>query len=308
MPIPDVHPETVVFRKGSVNGEGSYPLPCDIVVERDLGIPMRDGVTLLADLYRPDTTAELPTILVYTMYVKRGGFWNKHFSATAVGVPASLLSGLQAFEAPDPGFWCDNGYAVLYVDARGTAHSGGDYAFQGTATGRDIYDAVEWAAEQSWSNGKIGMNGNSYLAATQWAAAALNPPHLAAIAPWEGLIDSYREIVVRGGIPDVADFWEKDIYGHIYGENLTEDALGENVRRFPTFNAYWADKRAEFSQISVPAYVVASWTSPLHTHGTLQAFREIGTDKKWLRVHNNQEWVDIADPDSQADLLKFFDR
>nr|WP_062395905.1 CocE/NonD family hydrolase [Pseudonocardia sp. AL041005-10] len=57
----------------------------------------------------------------------------------------------------------------------------------------------------------------------------------------------------------------------------------------------------------MPAYVVASWTNPLHTQGTLEAFRELGSSEKWLRVHHEQEWIDIADPSRLHDLQRFFD-
>ena len=66
----------------------------------------------------------------------------------------------------------------------------------------DCYDLIEWAGTQSWSNGKVGMQGVSYLAWTQWRVAALNPPHLAAINPWEGVSDFYREFAYHGGIPE----------------------------------------------------------------------------------------------------------
>jgi predicted acyl esterase len=216
------------------------------------------------------------------------------------------VSGLQAFESPDPGFWCDQGYAIAYVDAAGTSRSGGDEVFWGSASGRNVYDAVEWLAAQSWSTGKVGMAGNSQLAMVQWAAAALQPPHLAAIAPWEGLIDCYREVIMRGGIPDTK-FHDEDIVASLFGENDSEDVTAHTTR-FPLMNAYWADKRADLASISLPAYVVASWTSVIHCHGTLQAFREISSAHKWLRVHNTQEWIDLADADRIADLQRFFDR
>jgi len=64
----------------------------------------------------------------------------------------------------------------------------------------DCYDLIEWAGTQSWSNGKVGMHGVSYQAWTQWKLAALNPPHLAAINPWEGVSDFYREFAFHGAI------------------------------------------------------------------------------------------------------------
>lgn len=165
---------------------------------------------------------------------------------------------------------------------------------------------IEWLAAQDWCNGKVGMAGNSQLAMVQWQAAAQQPPHLAAIAPWEGEIDIYRESMVRGGIPDTV-FHDEDVAVHIYGENDTEDVTA-HTRLYPLVNAYWADKRADLTRITVPAYIVGSWTNGLHTHGTFQAFREISSTDKWLRVHNIHEWTDLADLAQVRDLRRFFDR
>lgn len=305
-PVPDLDTRTVLLEKGSVHGEGAYPLPCDIRVDQDVAVPLRDGTVLRADVYRPATDQPVPVIVVYTPYCKRGGWWNEHFNATKFGVPPDDVSGLQAFEAPDPGYWCHHGYAIAIVDAAGTSHSGGDEMFMGTPSGRNAYDTIEWLATRDWCTGKAGMAGNSALAMIQWAAAALQPPHLAAIAPWEGLSDTYREVSVRGGIPDTK-FHREDIAAHIFGENSTEDLTGM-IDRFPLMNEYWADKRPALERITVPAYVVASWTSPLHPYGTLQAFREITSADKWLRIHNDQEWLDGLDPDNVRDLHTFFDR
>jgi putative CocE/NonD family hydrolase len=107
-------------------------------------------------------------------------------------------------EGPDPAYWCNHGYAVIYVDARGSFFSEGDIYYWGTNSANDCYDFIEWTAAQGWCNGKVAMSGNSWLGIIQWFAAVQNPPHLAAIAPWEGHIDLYRYDVLRGGIPDTA--------------------------------------------------------------------------------------------------------
>lgn len=301
----ELNRRTVVLAKGSVHADGAFPLPCDIIADYDQPIPMRDDVRLYADIFRPAGAGKVPALLVYTPYCKRGGWWNEHFNATKFGVSPSSLSGLQAFEAPDPGFWCDHGYAIVVVDAAGTTHSEGDQPFMGTASAERVFDAIEHVAGLDWCSGRIGMAGNSQLGMIQWAVGALRPPHLAAIAPWEGLTDQYREVTLRGGILDMA-FHDQAIAPFIFGKTDHEDILANSLR-FPLMNAYWEDKRPALDRIDIPAYVVASWTSPIHARGTLEGYRKISSKKKWLRVHNTQEWLDLADPANIADLKKFFD-
>ena len=73
----------------------------------------------------------------------------------------------------------------------------------GRQEGKDCHDLIEWLAAQDWCNGKVAMSGTSYLAISQWFTAAEQPPHLAAINPWEGFSDVYRDLVMRGGMPDI---------------------------------------------------------------------------------------------------------
>lgn len=77
----------------------------------------------------------------------------------------------------------------------------------GTQEGYDGYDCIKWTARQPWCNDKVAMAGNLWLATTQWFIASEQPPHLTYMAPWEGLGDSYRESMCRGGISDHA-FWD----------------------------------------------------------------------------------------------------
>ncbi|MFJ3673534.1 CocE/NonD family hydrolase [Streptomyces sp. NPDC090106] len=304
-PIDELKPGTRVIPADSVNQEGAYPLPIDIEVYDDVAIPMRDGTVLYGDVYRRLGVGPVPVILVYTPYNKRGGYWTENFNVTMTGVKPEVLSGLQPFEAVDPGYWCAHDYAIVLVDARGTGRSEGDMVFMGSASGRDVYDTVEWIAEQPWSTGKTTMTGNSQLAMIQWAAAAERPPHLTAIAPWEGLTDVYTDVINRGGIANPF-FHDVDIMGFIYGQGQVEDITGM-LTKYPTKNAYWDDKVAKLSQIDIPAYVVASWTHPIHTRNTFTGFEEISSQDKWLRVHNSQEWPDLFEPANVEDLRRFFD-
>lgn len=301
-----VHPGRQVLAAGSVHAKGAMPLPCDLHLDRDETITLRDGVTLRADVWRPALTGTFPTVLAYTPYGKAGGYWGLDIFPFRAGVPRSAVSGLQSFESPDPAYWCAHGYAVVVVDARGSYHSEGDMRWWGTQGAEDGYDVVEWVAAQPWSTGKVAMTGNSQLAIIQWFIAAARPPHLSAIAPWEGLTDMYRDNLARGGIPFPG--FNEDVLNHQYGEHRIED-IPAMIEREPLLDSvHWADKRARVEEIDVPAYVVASYTNPLHAAGTLEAFRRLpATTPAWLRIHNTMEWPDYYEPGNVEDLRRFFD-
>jgi predicted acyl esterase len=290
------NPQKTILEKGSVHGEDALALSCDIMFESDVAVTLRDGVVLYADIFRPPGGEDLPTVMAWTPFGKtdRG-------MPLPWGVDRRLLSNLQTFEGPDPAYWCRHGYAIINVDVRGNRNSRGATPAWGTQDGRDAYDVIEWVAGQSWSSGKIGMSGNSALAISQWFAAAQQPPHLAAIAPWEGFTDIYRHSICPGGIPDV----EFNIF-------LAERAVGEEMEfmpamleKYPLMNAYWADKAADLEKINIPAYVVASYTNKIHTRGTLKGFYGISSQEKWLRIHNGHEWEDYYE--QADDLRRFFD-
>ncbi|WZH48345.1 Alpha/Beta hydrolase protein [Fusarium acuminatum] len=91
------------------------------------------------------------------------------------------------------------------------------------------------------------------------------------------------------------------------GSHKAEDIIGM-LDQYPLQNAYWADKRADMSKINVPAYVLASYSTVLHTVGSFRGFEEIPHDNKWLRVHSTQEWYDLYSDECVEDLQLFFDR
>ena len=115
-------------------------------------------------------------------------------------------SPLTTFEAPDPEYWVRHGYAIVLADIPGTWYWEGPATYLSPEEARAYADLIEWAGTQPWSNGRVGLSGVSYLTQTQWRVAAFNPPHLAAINPWEGWTDTYREVVRHGGIPETF-FW-----------------------------------------------------------------------------------------------------
>ena len=281
-------------------------IPVDIVFEKDIAVQLRDGVTIHVDVFRPAGAQQVPVIVAWSPYGKGQGTSASVMGVFGmVGLDNGVVSGLEKFEGPDPAYWCAHGYAVCNPDIRGVVDSDGDSVLWDRQEGRDCHDLIEWLAEQPWCTGKVGMSGTSYLAVSQWFTAAEQPPHLAAINPWEGVSDVYRDLVMRGGMPDLG-FARQLQEGSFFGKNRKEDILAE-AERYPLMNELWENKIPDFQKITVPAYVVASYSNTLHTAGTFRAWRRIASQDKWLRVHNSQEWPDYYDEANVADLHRCFD-
>ncbi|MGC9318179.1 MAG: CocE/NonD family hydrolase [Armatimonadota bacterium] len=131
-----------------------------IVEERDVEVPMRDGVILRGNLYRPQGAAKVPALLMRTPYGKGDRRFDRHVRA---------------------------GYAVMCQDTRGRYASDGEFVLfseDETPDGRDGYDTIEWLANQPWCNGIVGTFGASYNAWMQWEAAVEQPPSLKAMCAY----------------------------------------------------------------------------------------------------------------------------
>lgn len=225
-----------------------------------------------------------------------------------LGIPPGTLSGFEKFEGPDPAVYCAKGFAVVNVDSRGCGHSGGTIAIMGSQEAEDGYDVIEALAKMDWCSGSIGLAGNSHLAIIQWFIAALKPPSLKAIAPWEACGDLYREQFVRGGIFD-AGLFDFIIKTNIRGGFAIEDfkAMYERVPKADA--AYWKDKRADIEKVSIPTFISASYTSFVHTMGSIRGWLQVDSPHKWLRICPWQEWYDLWNcPESSEELAAFFDR
>jgi putative CocE/NonD family hydrolase len=157
-----------------------------MIIERDVAVRLRDGITIYIDVFRPQDAPSAAPIIGWGPYGKHGHTRYEQIFPSS-GVDQSAQSHYTAFEALDPAWWVPKGYAVINPDPRGTWHSEGSATYLSPEEARDVYDLIEWAGTQPWSSGKVGLSGVSYLASIQWFVAALAPPHLAAINPWEGL-------------------------------------------------------------------------------------------------------------------------
>jgi uncharacterized protein len=300
----------LLFWQGNPPSHGGHPgfnpgteKVSGMIIERDAAVIMRDGIRIYIDVFRPEKDGKYPALVCWGPYGKHGRAY------PSGGDVRHDLSKYTTFEGADPVYWCANDYVIINPDPRGSWYSEGDLTFMSPQEAEDCYDLIEWAGIQSWSNGKVGMYGVSYLAWTQWRVASLNPPHLAAINPWEGVTDFYRELCFHGGIPETefnttrlrSDGWSRT-------STRIEDYVAMALRH-PLFDDYWASKNADLSKVTVPAFVVASWTDQaLHTRGTLEGFKKITSKDKWLLVHGRKKWGFFYDQQSVERQRQFFDR
>ena len=278
-----------------------------LVIDRDLAIPMRDGVVIRGDLYRTaGQDGPMPVLVAWSPYGKHNPVTWDTFPGSEVDLDA--LSSHTLVEAPDPVLFCGRGFALLCVDPRGTWGSEGDFSIQGPQERADLYDTIEWAAVQPWSDSNVGMTGMSYFSWSQWHAAATVPPHLKAIQPYDGATDAYREVAFHGGIPNdqFMDSWNAK--KTMWGKGLTEN-WRLALDRHPLLDDFWRSKQPNLEAIEIPTYVVASWTDHgIHTRGTLEGFKRIRSQHKFLEVHGRKKWARYYWPQSSDRQLAFFDR
>jgi predicted acyl esterase len=293
-----------------------YALSEDIVVERDVMIPTSQGPRLAANIFTPSTGGPWPVIMCCTTYGK--DLHPLNYTLAGRG-PANRSIGLDMgdmrvseatpFEAADPGYWVPHGFVVVHVDALGSGKSEGEAALGlGEAVVDAFCDAIGWAADRGWSNGKVGLNGVSYLAAVQWRIAARRPRGLAAIVPWEGFTDVLSDVVCHGGIPETAFFpwWmsgEKsaspaDDGGPFFSCEKPVVEPGP----FATFvglplgvtpnRADFPVSEVDFGSIEVPLLTCASWSAQgLHSRGAMNGFVRSASQHKHLYTHGRHEWT-----------------
>jgi predicted acyl esterase len=155
----------------------------EVVRDEDVAAPMRDGVDLLTDVYRPSEPGRYPVLLAASPYPRQ---------IQNLGAPLGFV------EAGQSDFFAPRGYVHVIANCRGTGGSGGVFGFFDLQERQDMYDLVEWCAAQPWSNGEVGMVGISYFAGTQMEAAVERPPHLKAIMPIAGTFDLYESATHHG--------------------------------------------------------------------------------------------------------------
>ena len=310
-------------------------------IDWDVPVTMDDGIILRCDVYRPIEEGKYPALLSYGPYGKYLHFEDGYETAWKrmvelhPDVPAGSTNKYQSWEVVDPEKWVPDGYAVVRFDSRGAGRSPGYIDHWSEREHKDFHDCIEWSAEQSWCNGKIGLNGISYYGINQWHVASLQPPHLAAICIWEGAADLYRELAHHGGILTsfVANWYDmqcktvqngvgsKGYRSRMNGdmvsgpETLTDEELAANrcdlgmdllTNKLST-DDYWKSRIPDWSKIKVPLLSSANWGGQgLHPRGNFEGYINAASEEKWLEVHGIEHWTEFYTDYGVKIQKKFF--
>ena len=285
----------------------------EVVAHRDVEIPMRDGVILRANVYLPRAGGPVPAILCAHPYGKdalprrtRGGYRiNPQFRILRQTAPVRI-SDETSWEAPDPAWWVPQGYAVVNLDVRGAGRSDGVGALLSDGEAEDVYDAIEWIARQDWCDGGVGMLGVSYLAISQYKVAALRPPHLRAIVPWEGFTDAYRDFFYPGGVREIgfSRLWTTLVRRSV---RMSPD-LGHEVASHPVDDAWWRSLAPELDRIETPLLVCGSFSDAnLHTRGSFRAFARASSPDRHLYTHRTGKWAAFYSDEARSVQRAFLD-
>jgi uncharacterized protein len=286
--------------------------PPGIRVERDVAVPVRDGTVLRVNVFRPEGDEPVPVIMCAHPYGKDGlprhgrfGWrFDRQYRVLRQTGPVSF-SALTSWESPDPGFWVPRGYAVVNCDLRGCGTSEGTGRLLSRQEGEDYADLVEWAGTREWSTGRVGLLGVSYLAISQYRCAAERPAHLAAICPWEGFTDAYRDLVYPGGVREegFVRMWARGV-----SRQRVEPDFLRDPPRHPLRDEFWEETVPDLERIEVPMLVCASFSDHnLHSGGSFRAFERAGSERKWLYTHRGGKWATFYSAAAKAVQRRFFD-
>lgn len=227
----------------------------------------------------------------------------------ALPVPLPKLTPASAsFETPSPEFWVPHGYAVLHVEEWGLGDNEGDFKSFGSQNAHDYCEAIEWAAAQPWSSGKVGLLGASYYAMTQYTVAQHHPKGLAAMIPIMGDGDSYRDYNYSGG--GLYNRAENFDTGHPKQSYSNLDYAVEHP--YLTERDYGAEApfcaSVDMSRVDYPLWGCLEPMTTLHSRGTSEAYIHSASPHKKLSVILSQGihfWM--YDEATMEGFRRFFD-
>lgn len=313
-----------------------------MIIDWDEAIVMDDGLTLRCDVFRPEgADGSWPVVLSHGPYAKGLTFQEGYPDSWRIlveghpEITAGSSCRYQAWEVVDPEVWTAAGYVCVRVDARGWGRSPGFANPWSPRETKDLYDCIEWAGTQPWSTGKVGLAGISYFAMNQWQVAELDPPHLTAMIPWEGLADFYRDMAYHGGIPATTpQTWYGRVIEtvqHGIGDNgfrnpntgvtatgpetMSDDERAANradwvstLREHPRSDDFWQQYQADWSKVRVPFLSSGNWGgAAMHLRGNVEAFTEAASTDKWLEIHGREHWTEFYTDYGRRLQMRFFD-
>ena len=280
----------------------------------EIGVPMRDGVELAADVYLPPGAEEepVPAIVTVTPYGKEG----------------------ETLVADEAVFYQSRGYAFVAADVRGRGKSEGDWlAFVNDP--KDTHDVIEWAAAQPWCNGKVGTTGLSYMGWVQWAAASELPPHLCAMVSTSAAGRWQQEIPYTNGVFQLYFAWWAfatrrripESYGLEHSDwaeilrTLPFEDIGKVINgtgpnwddlcRRDTLDDFYRALRYEdrYREIDVPCLHVTGWYDQEDLLGAFHHYEHMsaespGRDSQYLLV-GPWSHVKSRQPDSECGGIEF---
>lgn len=310
-------------------------------IDWNVPIKMEDGIVLRADVYRPIADGKYPVLITYGPYSKGlhfsegyPMFWNslkENHPEVFEGTTGKYMN----WETVDPEKWVPDGYVIVRVDSRGAGNSPGYIDFWSKREAQDYYECIEWAGIQEWSNGKVGLLGISYYGMMQWRVAALQPPHLAAICPFEGCFDHYREASRHGGLMlDMFPLWAPiQVHSVQYGlgkngkrstingelisgeielsdeerhQNCTDVAADMLAHEW--IDDYYKDRTPDVTKIQVPVLSCGNWGgNALHLRGNVEGYMRAGSEQKWLEIHGLEHFTEFYTDYGRNMQKAFFD-
>jgi len=271
-------------------------------------IGAHDGTALAAAVYKPKGAGPFPVLFAASPY---------RFDNNSLPASAQFLWR----ETGPIEFYVQQGYAYVHMDLRGCGRSGGSFDFLGSKDQRDLYDGIEWAGAQSWSNGRVGTIGQSYYCMVQWFLGKLAPPALRCIGAHDGLADLYRAGVYHGGIP--CDFfpgywWYQNRFINRFPvsgpAHEQERDLAREVALHPLLDEFWKERsaHAHLEQIRMPLFSSGVWGKmQLHTRGNIDGFLKAKGPKRLRMSAAPNAWAaaaEFASPEfHRAVMLPFYD-
>ena len=273
---------------------------------RDVKIPLRNGLYVYADIFRPAGEGKFPVVMNCGVY---GRAFHHHSICNEAQFNAHEEMEERYFQGNSDGLifenhetvntadWVPNDYVVMRVDGPGTGRNPGKLAPWGFETAEAYRDAIEWAGEQSWSNGNVGLWGMSYYAINQHAAASLEPAHLKAMIAIGTDVDLYEELMYTGGIwnDEFFRFWYKGgVLPAVCGtpDEIDFLAIGEaapfkdsNISDIfgPASKVFMSP---DMSKVKVPLWAVATTTHPAHFH-------QLGGSEAYLTTQTSDKKIDF---------------